>query len=73
MLTRVTEALYEDNPENNPYEEGGEVPANCRNIRFTAAAITQLCRELGVAIHIKCGGCKIELCDKLLLCGRGSR
>ncbi len=54
MLMHVTEALYEDE-ENDPYD-GGEAS----KIGFTAAAIAQLCRELGVPIHIKWGGCKIE-------------
>ena len=29
-------------------------------VGFTAAAISQLCRDLGVPIHIKWSGCKIE-------------
>ena len=33
---------------------------NISKIGFTAAAITQLCKELSVPIHIKWGGCKIE-------------
>ena len=55
MLLHITEALYEDDPE-NPYDDSGDMT----KIGFTAAAITQLCRELGVPIHIKWGGCKIE-------------
>ena len=58
MLLDVTEALYEDDPENDPYD--GEARTNWFHIGFTAAAITQLCRELGIPIHIKWGGCKIE-------------
>ena len=51
----VTEAIYEDDTENTPYD-GGDVTES----GFTASAITQLCRDLGVPIHIKWGGCKIE-------------
>jgi hypothetical protein len=54
-LIHITEELYEDNPENDPYDGGDP-----NKIGFTATAITQLCRELGIPIHIKWGGCKIE-------------
>ena len=43
MLWDVTEALYEGD-EDNPAEEG---------IGFSAAAITQLCKDLCVPVHIK--------------------
>ena len=55
MLLDVTEELYENDPENDPYD--GEAVSK---IGFTAAAITQLCRDLCVPIHIKWGDCKIE-------------
>ena len=54
MILHVSQELYDDGPE-NPYD--GEVS---EKIGFTAAAITQLCRELGVPIHIKWRGCKIK-------------
>ena len=57
MLVHVTEALYEDDPE-NPFD--GEAGTDLTHIGFAAAAITQLCTELGVPIHIKWGGCEIE-------------
>ena len=62
-LIHITEELYEDNPENDPYDGGDP-----NKIGFTATAITQLCRELGIPIHIKWGGCKIVkvTCLKLL-------
>jgi len=43
MLWNVTEALYEGD-QDNPPEQG---------IGYSAAAITQLCRDLGVPVHIK--------------------
>ena len=55
MLIHVTEELYEDDEDNDPYD--GEV---CQNIGFTAAAAMQLCRQLGVPIHIKWQNCKID-------------
>ena len=54
MLLSVTEALYEDE-HNDPYDGG-----DASKIGFTAAAITQLCRELGMPIHIKWQSSKIE-------------
>lgn len=54
MLVHVTEELYEDNPD-NPYDG-----RPCLDVGFTAAAITQLCREIGILIHIKWGSSKIE-------------
>ena len=58
MLMHITEALYEDAPENDPYH--GACQDRILTVGFTAAAITQLCRELGVPIHVKWGECKIE-------------
>ena len=63
LLMHITEEIYEDDStngtngmvENDPYDGGDP-----NKIGFTAAAITQLCRELGVPIHIKWGGYKIE-------------
>ena len=54
----VTEQLYEDDEDNDPYV--GEVDANRVHIGFTAAAVMQLCRDIGVPIHIKWQNCKIE-------------
>ena len=52
--------IYEEDVE-NPYSDyDGDFNANCVKVGFTAAAISQLCRDLGVPIHIKWGGCKIE-------------
>ena len=67
MLIHVTEELYEDDEDNDPYEVStfcshigdGEV-CHYTNIGFTAAAVMQLCRELGVPIHVKWQNCKIE-------------
>ena len=55
LLMNVTEMLYEDDEDNDPYEMG-----SFEKIGFTAAAVTQLCRELGVPIHVKWQNCKIE-------------
>ncbi len=61
MLLHVTEALYEGDPDNDPYSDyDGAFQEKILKVGFTAAAIAQLCRELGVPIHIKWGGCKIE-------------
>ncbi len=49
MLINISDELYEDDPEMLDAEVG-----------FTAAAITQLCRELGVPIYIKWQNCKLE-------------
>ena len=57
MPIHVTEALCEDDPD-NPYDS--EVCQKTTNIGFTVAAIMQLCRELGVPIHIKWQNRKIE-------------
>ncbi len=48
MLLHVTEELYEDDPENDPYDGG-----DASKIGFTAASIALLCRQLSVPIHIK--------------------
>ncbi len=58
MLVHATEALYEEDAENSPYD--GEVRTTGSHIGFTAAAIVQLCRDLGAPVHIKWGGSKIE-------------
>ena len=50
LLWNVTEALYEGD-EDNPPEQG---------IGYSAAAITQLCKDLSIAVHIKWNGSKIE-------------
>ena len=50
MLWNVTEALYEGD-EDNPAEE---------SIGFSATAITQLCKDLCVPVHIKWQNSKIE-------------
>ena len=55
MLVHATEALYEDDDENDPYDGG-----DASKIGFTAAAVVQLCRDLGAPVHIKWGGSKIE-------------
>ena len=47
MLINVTEELYGDDTENNPYD--GELNAK---IGFTAAVIAQMWRELGVPIKV---------------------
>ena len=51
MLWNVTEALYESDDDDNPPEQG---------IGYSAAAITQLCKDLAVPIHIKWQNSKIE-------------
>ena len=53
MLIHATESIYEDDPE-SPYD------GDPSKIGFTAAAVTQLCRDLGVPVHIKWSGRKIE-------------
>ena len=55
MLVHATEALYEQDDENDPYDGG-----DASKIGFTAAAVVQLCRDLGAPVHIKWGGAKIE-------------
>ena len=55
MLINATAALYEDDPDNNPYDGG-----DASKIGFTAASIALLCRQLCVPIHIKWGGYKIS-------------
>ena len=63
MLLNVTEELHEDDGR-DPYSDcdGPQLgaPLLANKTGFTAAAVSQLCRELGVPIHIKWGGCKIE-------------
>ena len=54
-LVEVTRRIYEDDPE-SPYEDGQD----CGHVGFTAAAIEELCRGLGVPIHIIWGETKIE-------------
>ena len=58
MLIHVTQELYEGDEDNNPYN--GEV-CHVTNIGFTAAAVMQLCREIGAPIHVKWPSCNIEL------------
>ena len=50
MLRNITEEIYE-NDEDNPVEKG---------IGYSAAAITQLCKDLSIPIHIKWQNSKIE-------------
>ena len=60
-MLNITEELYsEDDPENPFLDYDGEARTNCFHIGFTAAAITQLRRELGVSTHIKRKNNKIE-------------
>ena len=55
MLLHATDAVY-DESEGDPYDGGDP-----NKIGYTAAAIMQLCRDLGVSVHIKWGnGSKIE-------------
>ena len=66
MLIHVTQELYEDDEDNNPYDGDvtnigdSEVSEIFRYIGCTAAAIKQLCRDIGVPIHIKWQNCKID-------------
>ncbi len=53
-LIEVTRRIYEDDPE-SPYEDN-----NFARVGFTAAAICELCKGLGVPIHIIWGETKIE-------------
>ena len=55
-MVEVTRRIHENDPE-GPYDEGqdkgAEPPALCcEQVGFTAAAIEELCRDLGVPIHI---------------------
>ena len=51
MLWNITEEIYEGD-EDNPPEQG---------IGYSAAAITQLCKDLQIPVHIKWNGTKIEV------------